>query len=106
MSDSDTESDSSIISENSSIFNDLEQLITSCHEIHSHTHGVEETLKNLYQLVANHTNIVIEYNNKECDLDTILEELHATVLKSINETGKNNFGELVLNMLSTAKFNS
>jgi hypothetical protein len=93
MSDSDSE-----ISENS-IFEDLEKLIESCHAIHSHLHNSTETLQNLHQLVANNTNIQFKYKGELRDFDDILEELHRAALKSIEETGKNTFGELFLTMI-------
>lgn len=87
-----------------SVCEEIGQLIEQCHQLHEHIHDSFETLQNIKHLVDSHTNINVTYNGVTTDFDTILEKIHKEALDDIQKTGKNTFGEKLLNMLETAVF--
>lgn len=106
MSDTTSECSSELTEsyENLSICQEIDELIDNCNQLHERIYDSFETLHSIKELIDNNTNIIVVSNDRICDFDEILEELHATALESIDSCGKNTFGQSLLNFLETAKF--
>ena len=94
---------SSMIS-NSSIFDEIDQLIQTCEQLHSHIHNSFETLQGIQDLIESRNNINITYNGELCDFDKLLEKLHGEALENISANGSNNFGGKLLKVLDVCEF--
>ena len=102
MSNSDSDSDSD--SEDSSICNEIGQLINQCHQLHNYIDNSFETLQNIKYLINTRTNINILYNGSILDFNELLENLHNEALENIKGGIKNYFGQKLLDTLNTISF--
>ena len=84
--------------DSSSVCEEFEQLIDTCHVIHLHIQTSIGTLDNIEYLIATQDNIQVTYNCTLCDLDEVLESIHLVALKNIKETGTSNFSKLLLDI--------
>ncbi len=101
---SDSESAVSDTTSFGDICEEISQLIEQCHTLHGHIHNSFETLYSIKQLIENHTNIMVTYNNSVVDFDDVLEELHLKALDNIAEKGYSNFGEQLLSTLDSMTY--
>ena len=88
-----------------SVCEEISQLIDQCHLLHEHIYNADITLENIKSLVKNNNNIQVTYNALVCDFDNILESIHASSLKNIQEKGVNNFSEKLIEALNNMTFN-
>jgi len=88
-----------------SVCEEISQLIDQCHLLHEHIYNADITLENIKSLVKNNNNIQVTYNALVCDFDNILESIHTSSLKNIEEKGVNNFSEKLLEALNNMTFN-
>ena len=112
MSDTsaDTAADTASVTSSVTSFSDISvceeigQLINQCHQLHEHIHNSSITLENIKYLVENNNNIQVTYNGLECDFDEVIEVVHASSLKNIEENGTSNFSEKLLEALDSIVF--
>jgi hypothetical protein len=90
--------------DNSSICDEIDQLIQTCEQLHSHIHNSFETLEGIQNMIESRNNITITYNGELCDFDEVLEKLHGEALENISVNGSNNFGEKLLKVLDVCEF--
>ena len=103
MSNTDSDSDSDSDSEDSSICNEIGQLINQCHQLHNYIDNSFETLHNMQYLITD-TNINVLYNGSIFDFNELLENLHNEALEDIKGGTKNYFGQKLLDTLNTISF--
>lgn len=103
---SDTVSETSFYSteSNSSLYDEIGQLIERCEELHEHIHNSFETLQNIHTLVKNHTNIMVKYNDSIMDFDEVLEKVHKEALEDIKTKGDTTFGDKLITVLDLCNF--
>jgi hypothetical protein len=89
---------------NNSICDQIDNLIERCEQLHIHIHNSFDTIHTIKELVDTNLNINIVIDDKEKDLDIILEELHENAILKIKETGHSNFGEELLNIINNCDF--
>jgi methyl-accepting chemotaxis protein len=94
-----TSSDSDVSFSDSSVCDEIGQLLERCEELHEHIHNSFETLQNINTLVKNSTNIMVKYNDSIMDFDEVLEQVHKKVLGDIKEKGVNTFGERLVSTI-------
>jgi hypothetical protein len=112
---SDTDSDMDIISDTDSILSSASDL-SIYHEfdkIIAEVHNIQQTCEEAHDRITNLSNIVstlqqdtlyIHYQDTVCHFDNVLEEFHQKALLTIQHTGENTFGSLLLNILDSAEF--
>ncbi len=83
---------------------EIQEIFERCRNLEHHYHTSKQTIQNLYLLVENHKNIMVEYDGSTQDLDDVLEKLHLEALENIKSNGVSNFGEKLLAALETAVF--
>jgi len=88
-----------------SVCEEISQLIDQCHLLHEHIYNSDITLENIKSLVKNNNNIKVTYNTLVCDFDNVLESIHISALKNIQEKGINNFSEKLIESLNNMTFN-
>ena len=104
MSDIGSDTDSYYTESNSSVYDEIGQLIERCEELHEHIHNSFETLQNIHTLVKNHTNIMVKYNDSIIDFDEVLEEVHKEALEDIKEKSVNTFGDKLISAINVCCF--
>jgi hypothetical protein len=104
MSDIGSDTSSCSTGSNSSVYDEIGQLIERCEELHEHIHNSFETLQNIHTLVKNHTNIMVKYNDSIMDFDEVLEEVHKEALEDIKAKGVNTFGDKLTAVLDLCIF--
>lgn len=87
-----------------SVCEEISQLIDRCHLLHEHIYNSDITLENIKNLVKNNNNIQVTYNELVCDFENVLESIHVSVLKNIEEKDVNNFSEKLLEVLNNITF--
>lgn len=94
MSDSDKEN---------SIITEMENLITHYKTLEIVHNDSIKKFNHINNLIRKNANITIEYDNKVYEFDDMLDVLYEKALSNIEETGNNNFTDLLLNVLENGK---
>lgn len=91
--------------EDNSLFQEIEQLMEQCQDIHLHHLTAIQSLYSIQQLLSSQSKILCTYQQQEPrDFDSILEELHTQVMNDINEGKSVNFSQLLLNAMDQMTF--
>lgn len=95
----DNTSDTSISSDSlHEIMGEMDAIILQMDAMHKLHDDAIERLHRVNKRIASHASTIpVQINN--CSVDTILDNLYMKALHNIKNTGKNNFSELLLNVL-------
>ncbi len=98
--DSDSSSTCSVSNSESSLCDELQELIVHCEALHLHHHTALETLERIQQLLDREEGITVHYQCEDRDFGEILEGLHAGALENIRAGRPPRFGDVVVEALS------
>lgn len=99
-SEMDTGSDTTSISSESSISNEIEQLINDIENIQCTHHQILIQLQHLSTLLSESNSITILSNGQKIDFYDVIDDIHE---KSLEETGEMIFGKKLLEVIDSAE---
>lgn len=73
----------------------IDELIERSENLNNEINKSFETIHNIHTQIDSNDKITVEYNGTICDLEEVLDNIHNKAL----ESGKYNFGELLLEYL-------
>lgn len=96
--------DDSILSDTPSIINDINDLTEKCYQLQEYIDSSYQILQELNSQIRNSQLITVSYEGWTGDFEEIINRLHSRAIDNIQKYGKNNFGELLLDIIDKINF--
>ncbi len=93
--------------EDMSIYNDIDELIHKCENLHTHIEASFKTMESIQQFITQNnetTGIYITYNNCKCDFIEVINRIHNESTENIRNGQPITFGKSLLTILETVTF--